>query len=354
MSTYRDDIAHVAGLPLPWETLYGCNVLITGATGLLGECLTDVLMSHTEGNIQVWASGRDDERAKSMFSGFSADPRFHYVHWDVMQPLPTTEDFHYVIHAASSASPRFFATQPVETILSNILGIRTLMEYGIKHNMQRLLFVSTGEVYGEGDGRYFTEEYSGYVDSLSPRSCYPAGKRTAETLCASYAEEYGADFVVARPCHIYGPHFTPHDNRVYAQFIRNIINGEDIIMKSDGSQHRSWCYIVDAVKGCLGLHVFVVGDVALIVKCGPQHHLTAEDVLRIEIAFLLEFQRLAIDGIACRFGDVAEYDGDGTPLCHVAESYVLDFHVQFKQASGPEAVHHLGFPPCPFQASCFR
>ena len=251
MSTYRDDIAHVAGLSLPWEKLYGCNVLITGATGLLGECLTDVLMSHTEGNIQVWASGRDDERAKSMFAGFSADPRFHYVHWDVMQPLPTTEDFHYVIHAASSASPRFFATQPVETILSNILGIRTLMEYGIKHNMQRLLFVSTGEVYGEGDGRYFTEEYSGYVDSLSPRSCYPAGKRTAETLCASYAEEYGADFVVARPCHIYGPHFTPHDNRVYAQFIRNVLKGEDIVMKSTGTQYRSWCYVVDCVSALL-------------------------------------------------------------------------------------------------------
>lgn len=258
MSSYRDDIAHVAQQPLPWEKLYGCNILVTGATGLLGECITDVLMSHTEGNILVWASGRDDERAKRMFSRFSSNPRFHYVHWDVMQPLPTTEDFHYVIHAASSASPRFFATQPVETILSNILGIRNLMDYGIRHNMRRLLFVSTGEVYGEGDGRYFSEEYSGYVDSLSPRSCYPAGKRAAETLCASYAEEYGADFVVARPCHIYGPHFTSHDNRVYAQFIRNIINGEDIIMKSDGSQHRSWCYVTDAVSALL--HILLKGE----------------------------------------------------------------------------------------------
>jgi nucleoside-diphosphate-sugar epimerase len=258
MSSYRDDIAHVAQQPLPWEELYGCNILITGATGLLGECITDVLMSHSEGNIHVWASGREDERAKRMFSRFSSDPRFHYLHWDVMQPLPTAEYFHYVIHAASSASPRFFATQPVETILSNILGIRHLMDYGIRHNMRRLLFVSTGEVYGEGDGRCFSEEYSGYVDNLSPRSCYPAGKRAAETLCASYAEEYGADFVVARPCHIYGPHFTPHDNRVYAQFIRNIINGEDIIMKSDGSQHRSWCYVTDAVSALL--HILLKGE----------------------------------------------------------------------------------------------
>lgn len=251
MNTYRNDIAYVAQLQLPWEKLYRCNILITGATGLLGECLTDVLMSHTEGNIHVWACGRNDERAKRIFSRFSSNSRFHYVHWDVMQPLSTTEDFHYVIHAASSASPRFFATQPVETILSNILGIRNLMDYGIKHNMRRLLFVSTGEVYGEGDGRYFTEDYSGYVDSLSARSCYPAGKRVAETLCASYAEEYGVDFVVARPCHIYGPHFAPHDNRVYAQFIKNIINGEDIIMKSYGSQYRSWCYVADAVSALL-------------------------------------------------------------------------------------------------------
>ena len=97
----------------------------------------------------------------------------------------------------------------------------------------------------------FSEDYSGYVNCNTSRSCYPSSKRAAETLCASYAAEYGIDVVIARPCHIYGPNFTETDNRVYAQFIRNILKGEDIVMKSSGEQFRSWCYVVDCVSALL-------------------------------------------------------------------------------------------------------
>ncbi|MDE5550623.1 MAG: NAD-dependent epimerase/dehydratase family protein, partial [Bacteroidaceae bacterium] len=95
------------------------------------------------------------------------------------------------------------------------------------------------------------ETYSGYVNTMSARSCYPSSKRAAETLCVAYAEEYGVDAVVARLSHVYGPRFTESDNRVYAQFIRNVLQGQDIVMKSAGEQFRSWCYVVDAVKGLL-------------------------------------------------------------------------------------------------------
>lgn len=134
---------------------------------------------------------------------------------------------------------------------ANLMGVCHLMDYGLQHDLRRFLYVSTGEVYGEGDGRVFTEDYSGYVNSMSPRSCYPSSKRAAETLCVAYAEEYGVDAVVARLSHVYGPHFTESDNRVYAQFIRNVLRNEDIVMKSTGEQFRSWCYVADAVKGLL-------------------------------------------------------------------------------------------------------
>ncbi len=160
-------------------------------------------------------------------------------------------DFHYIIHAASNASPNFFANNPVEVIKSNISGVSNLMEFGLKHNMRRFLYVSSGEVYGEGDGRIFTEDYSGYVNCATPRACYPSSKRAAETLCVAYAAEYGADVVVARPCHVYGPNFTESDNRVYAQFIRNVMKDENIVMKSTGEQFRSWCYVVDCVLALL-------------------------------------------------------------------------------------------------------
>lgn len=250
--SYFHDIENVAHLPLPWEKLSGCNILITGATGLIGTCLTQVLMARSGKDYHVYATGRDEARAKERFAKFLSDPSFHFIPYDVTMPLEASGvPFHYIIHAASNASPNFFANHPVQVIKSNILGVSHLMEYGISHQMRRLLYVSTGEVYGEGDGHEFTENFSGYVDCTSSRSCYPSSKRAAETLCVSYAAEYGADVVIARPCHTYGPHFTEKDNRVYAQFIRNVLQGQDIIMKSTGEQFRSWCYVVDCVSALL-------------------------------------------------------------------------------------------------------
>lgn len=249
--TYQDEISIVASAPFPWEKLKGCNILVTGATGLIGTCIIDVLMSHAGKDYHVYASGRDEKRAMVRFADYCSDPAFHFFHYDVMEPLEGDIDFHYVIHAASNASPNFFASNPVEVMKSNLYGVCNLLDYGMRHALKRLLYVSTGEVYGEGDGRIFTEEYSGFVDCVKPRSCYPSSKRASETLCAAYSAEYGVDVVIARPSHTYGPKFTAQDNRVYAQFIRNVIHGEDIVMKSTGSQFRSWCYVVDCVSALL-------------------------------------------------------------------------------------------------------
>lgn len=249
--SYSDHIKSAAQEILPWEKLSGCNILIVGATGLIGSCLVDILLSRSNIDYHVYASGRNEARANSRFKKYITHPCFHFIKHDVMCPLESNLSFDYVIHAASNASPNFFASQPVEVIKSNIIGLSNLLEYGKAHELKRLLYVSSGEVYGEGDGRVFTEEYSGYVDSMKSRSCYPSSKRAAETLCASYSSEYGIDIVVARPSHTYGPYFTESDNRVYAQFIRNVLRGEDIIMKSTGAQYRSWCYVVDCALALL-------------------------------------------------------------------------------------------------------
>lgn len=257
MSSYKEDILQVFEQDLPWEKLSVANILVTGATGLIGGCLVETLMMNPKRDYQVYASGRNEERAMSRFKDFADDAAFHFVKYDVMQPLQSDVSFDFIIHAASNASPNFFAKSPVEVIKSNIDGVAHLMDYGLSRGMKRFLYVSSGEVYGEGDGRVFTEEYSGYVDCAKPRSCYPSSKRAAETLCVSYAAEYGTDIVIARPCHIYGPHFTEQDNRVYAQFIRNVLHNEDIVMKSTGEQFRSWCYVVDCVSALL--HILLKG-----------------------------------------------------------------------------------------------
>lgn len=251
MSPYQKDIFKIFKKVLPWEILSGSNILVTGATGLIGGCLVDVLMMNPKRDYQVYASGRNKDRAQKRFRDYFDNPAFHFLQYDVMQPLTSDVNFEYIIHAASNANPKFFAVQPVEVMKANIYGVSNLLDYGKAHGLKRFLYVSSGEVYGEGDGREFTEDYSGYVDITSPRSCYPSAKRAAETLCVSYAAEYGVDVVIARPCHVYGPYFTESDNRVYAQFIRNVLRGEDIVMKSTGEQYRSWCYVVDCASALL-------------------------------------------------------------------------------------------------------
>ena len=257
MSSYREDILQVFEQSLPLEKLSGHNILVTVATGLIGGCLVDTLMMNPHQDCQVYASGRNEERAWARFKNYVDNPAFHFMKYDVMKPLKSDVCFDYIIHAGSNASPNFFSQRPVEIIKSNIDGVVHLMEYGLSHGMKRFLYVSSGEVYGEGDGRVFTEDYSGYVNPISLRSCYPSSKRAAESLCIGYATEYNADVVIARPCHVYGPHFTEQDSRVYAQFIRNVLRGEDIVMKSTGEQFRSWCYVVDCVSALL--HILLKG-----------------------------------------------------------------------------------------------
>jgi nucleoside-diphosphate-sugar epimerase len=247
MSVYINDIQKSLK-SLDLSSLEGSNILITGATGLIGSCLVDVLMNI---GCTVYAHGRNEERAKKRFSNYWNTNRFFFIKGDITKPLDSDVNFDYIIHAASNASPNFFKEKPVEVITSNIIGTQHLIEYGLTHGLKRMLFVSSGEVYGEGTGKVFVETDSGYIDCATTRACYPSSKRAAETLCVSYADEYGADIVIARPCHTYGPFFTESDNRVYAQFIRNVLNGENIVLKSKGEQYRSWIYVVDCVSALL-------------------------------------------------------------------------------------------------------
>lgn len=254
---YIDDIRTAASVDLPWEKLSGKNILVTGATGLIGSCVVDVLMNHEGQDYHVYASGRNEVRVKQHFSEFRKSLYFHFLKYDVTEPLQSDIDFHFMIAAASGANPVLYSTDPVGVMKGNFCGVDNLLAYGVTHNLEKFVYVSSGDVYGEGDGRVFTEDYSGYVNPLNLRSCYTSAKRATETLCISYAHQYGINVSIARPCHTYGPHFTESDTRVYVQFIRNVLRGENIVMKSTGEQFRSWCYVVDCANGIM--HVLLKG-----------------------------------------------------------------------------------------------
>ena len=227
------------------------TVLVTGASGLIGSAFVDLLMdlNKHEAVIQVYAISRNRSYAERRFKAYWNDPLFTYLRHDVLDSLSLNTPIDYIVHGASNASPKRYAEDPVGTMKTNLWGVANLLELA-RDKQARLLYISSGEVYGEGDGTDFTETYSGYVNPLNPRSCYPSSKRSSETLCVVYKEQFGVDVVIARPCHIYGSDIE-RDDRAFAQFLRKAKVKEDIILKSKGQQVRSYCYVADCASALL-------------------------------------------------------------------------------------------------------
>lgn len=248
---YFEDIdrtlRHVVGM----EKLFGKSVLITGATGTIGSFVADTLIRFNHQNaakLKIYLAGRDLEKLRMRFEECE---NIDFLIYDMESPIKFEVSVDYIIHAAGNAHPAAFNGDPVGTIIGNVESTFALLEYLKKHCGKRLLYVSSGEVYGQGDVSIsaFKEEYAGYVNALSPRSCYPLSKRTTENLCVSYWKQYGGETVIVRPCHTYGPCMTTTDNRAHVQFFHNALDGEDILLKSAGRQMRSYNYVAD----CVGL-----------------------------------------------------------------------------------------------------
>ena len=269
MKSYKTDILEAASCDLPWSLLQGKNILITGATGLIGSCIVEILMSKKNANYVVYASGRNIERMKCLFAEYLNKQNFQILQYDVTQPLQSNVDFHYIVSAASGANPMLYSTDPIGVMQANFMGTDNLLSYGRHHNLEKFVYISSGDVYGEGDGRIFSEDYSGYVNPLDIRASYSSSKRASETLCISYAHQYGINVSIARPCHVYGPMFTESDSRAYAQFFRDAVAGRDIVLKSRGDQFRSWCYVVDIALGVL--YILLKGE------CGNAYNIADEN-----------------------------------------------------------------------------
>lgn len=261
---YLEDLQYTAGLNLPWEKLRDGSVLLSGATGLVGSFLVDVLMTKNESglNCTVYALSRNAEKAGKRFSRWETDPHLVFIPYDVNKPF-VRDDLgfvDYVLHMASNTHPMQYATDPIGTITTNIIGVQNMLEFAVAHHAARFAFTSSNEIYGEnrGDVELFDEIYCGYINCNTMRAGYPESKRCGEALCQAYKAQKGLDVVIPRPTRSYGPTMLMSDTKAVSQFIRKGIAGEDIVLKSAGTQYYSYSYVADTVSGLL--HILLKGE----------------------------------------------------------------------------------------------
>ncbi len=255
---YKEDMRYVADLDLSWDLLQDSFVLISGAGGMVGSCLIDIIMHKNAAddlNCTVYALGRNKEQSQNRFEYCWERPEFHFIEHDINLPLEenAAEHIDYILHLASNTHPVAYATDPIGTVTTNIIGTYNMLDYAVKKKARRVAFASSNEIYGEnrGDVEFFDESYCGYIDCNTLRAGYPESKRCGEALCQAFQKQRDIEVVIPRLTRSYGPTMLMSDTKAISQFIRKGIAGEDIVLKSEGKQYYSYTYVTDAAAGLL-------------------------------------------------------------------------------------------------------
>lgn len=253
-SIIYNDMKYIYSQKLDWDRLRNKSVFISGSYGMLSSYITIFLMylnMKYDYNIHVIAQGRSSEKAKARFGEFWENKYFEYTDIDICQDINRNDRIDYFIHSAGIANPKFYATHPVEVIEPNVLGTYYLLKYAKQYGCEKFLLFSTGDVYGKVDNPLkIMEDTVGRIDPLDIHSCYGESKRLAESLCVAFSREYNVPTVMTRIGHTYGPTMDIYnDPRSFSSFMKCAVEGDNIVMYSDGTAKRPFCYLADAVYG---------------------------------------------------------------------------------------------------------
>ncbi len=251
--TIIKDMEEIFSRNLEWDSFSGKTFYVSGSYGMLASYIVLFLcfLKEKKGvDLRIIAQGRDPQKACDRFGALLDKSYFGFTNEDiVIGSSLSVNEADYVIHAAGIANPRFYGSNPVEVLSPNVIGTYNLIESCDKDRLKCFLFLSSCDVYGVVDNPdTISEETAGRVDPLDPHSCYSEGKRCGESILAAFSREYSVNTVMARVGHTYGPTMDlDNDPRVFASFMKNAVDGTDIIMHSDGLAKRAFCYISDAV-----------------------------------------------------------------------------------------------------------
>jgi UDP-glucuronate decarboxylase len=245
-----------------FRKLAGRRLLIAGGAGFLGYYLVQSALhwNATQLNSRPIAVTVLDNFVRGVpdwLQALRTNPALRLITHDITVPLPPDlGDHDYLIHAASIASPTYYRRHPIETMDANVNGLRFLLDYCVRQKaagreVAGVLFYSSSEIYGDPTPESIPtpETYRGNVSCTGPRACYDESKRYGETLCVNFHQQHGVPVKVARPFNNYGPGLKITDRRVIPDLARDILLHRDLVLLSDGSARRTFCYVADAVAG---------------------------------------------------------------------------------------------------------
>lgn len=281
----QEDLDYIINNDTDWESLRNKTVLITGAFGFIASYITRTLIhlnQRQDMNIKIICLTRD----ASKHHDWQAIPGISMFEHNVVDFFDFKGEINYIIHSASQATPKVFGPDPVGTLLPNVVGTYNMLELARKQKeLDKFLFISTTGVLGfQSHGKYPLKENDwGVLDPTDIKNCYLESKRMGENMCMAYLKQYDVPVQIARPGGIYGPGLKLDDGRVFADFISNIVNKEDIVLYSDGLVKRDYLYIADAIIGLFKIMFFW--------ETGKAYNVSSSvDISVIDLAELLAYK----------------------------------------------------------------